>query len=174
MTPCEANPALSRNCDPAEGLVALCQKARSLSRAYSETFEERNRVMRTYLYAGTDRNRDLARLVSQFAGLQVPICLVRLGEFAPNHTLAAQASSTPIDLLHIRLPGLGLPRTHTPGDDVLIQTALATLGQIVASGDHRLIVLDGIRAATARGLLDAGDLRRLVQMAPEGTELALA
>lgn len=171
--PCTANPALSRNCDLADGLVTLCQKARSLSRAYSKTFEERNRAMRTYLYAGTERSRDLARLVNQFASLQVTVCVAYFGGSIPNHALAAQAGSAFIDIFHLRLPGLGLPRTHSPGDEILVQTTLAALGQLIASGDHRLVVLDGIREATARGLLDAGDLRRLVRMAPEGTELAM-
>lgn len=129
--------------------------------------------MRTYLYAGTDRSRDLARLVSQFADLQVPVCVARFGGPAPNSTLTAQAGSVSIDLLHIRLPGLGLPRTHTSGDELLIQTTLAALGQIVASGDYRLVVLDGIREATARRLLDTGDLRQLIRKAPKCTELAM-
>jgi hypothetical protein len=129
--------------------------------------------MRTYLYAGTERSRDLARLVSQFAALQVPICVACFGGSVPNRALAAQAGSAAIDLLHIRLPGLGLPRTHTPGDEILVKTALAAVGQLITSGDHRLVVLDGIREATARGMLEAGDLRRLIRMAPEGTELAM-
>ena len=82
-------------------------------------------------------------------------------------------SSNDFCLLHIRLPGLGLPRSHAPADEVLAQTALAALGQIIASGDYRLVVLHGIREATARYLLDADDLRRLIRVAPEGTEIAM-
>lgn len=129
--------------------------------------------MRTYLYAGTDPSRDLTRLVSQFADLQVPLCLVHFGEPIYDYSLAAQAGSTSIALLQIRLPGLGLPCTTTPADEILVRSTLAALGQIVAGGNYRLVILDGIRKATARGLLDAGDLRRLVRMAPEGTELAM-
>ena len=94
--------------------------------------------MRTYLYTGTERNRDLARLVSGFAALQVPICVACFDGPAKDHPLAALAKITSIDLLHIRLPGLGLPRSHAPADEVLARTALAVLGQIIASGDYRL------------------------------------
>ena len=42
-----------------------------------------------------------------------------------------------------------------------------------SSTDFCLVVLHGIREATARYLLDADDLRRLIRVAPEGTEIAM-
>jgi ATP:corrinoid adenosyltransferase len=129
--------------------------------------------MRTYLYTGTERSRDLARLVNGFAALQVPICVVSFDGRDQDHPLTAQAETACIDLLRVRLPGLGLPRRYAPHDEVLVQTALATLGQIITSGAYRLVVLDGIREATARNLLDADDLRQLIRVAPEGTEIAM-
>ena len=129
--------------------------------------------MRTYLYTGTERGRDLARLVSGFAVLQVPICVACFDGNAKDYALAAQADSACIDLLHLRLPGLGLPRRYTPEDKVLVRTTLATLGQLIASGAYRLVVLDGIREAMACDLLDPVGLRRLIQVAPEGTEIAM-
>jgi hypothetical protein len=92
--------------------------------------------MRTYLYTGRERHQDLARLVSGFATLQVPICVVCFDRPTAVHSPAAQAGSAPIDLLHIRLPGLGLPRRHAVADELISHTALAILGQIIASGDH--------------------------------------
>lgn len=129
--------------------------------------------MRTYLYTGTERSRDLARLVNGFAALQVPICVVSFDGRDQDHSLASQADNAYLDLMRVRLPGLGLPRRYAPEDEVLVKTALTTLKQIIASGAYRLVVLDGIREATARDLLDAEDLRQLVRVAPEGTEIAM-
>lgn len=59
-----------------------------------------------------------------------------------------------------------------------VQAARAVeIGIELAAGEAArgldLVALDGIREAMARGLLDAVDLRRLIQVAPEGTELAM-
>jgi ATP:corrinoid adenosyltransferase len=83
------------------------------------------------------------------------------------------AGILPIDLVHLRLPGLGLTGSYTPADEVATQTALAVLRRAVASGAYRLVILDGIYEAIAQGALDVADLHRVVCCAADDTEIAM-
>lgn len=129
--------------------------------------------MRAYLYTGADKTEDLSRLVMSMAALQLPVYVAHLGLTVEHSSLAFLADVWPIDLVHVRLPGLGLPCSGTPADEVTVQALLAVLCRVIAHGGYRLVILDGVREAVARNLLDMADLGRLICVAPEDCELAM-
>lgn len=127
----------------------------------------------TYLYIGTDREKDLVHLATSVAGLQLPTLVVSFGLPVAHHPLAAHAATLPLDLVHIRLPGLGLPHGPASADEMRIQTALTVLRQVIGKGNYRLIILDQVREAMERGILTIADLKPLIQAVPAGTEMAM-
>jgi ATP:corrinoid adenosyltransferase len=129
--------------------------------------------MRVYLHVGEDKTQAVNRLAMSAAGLRLRTYVAAIGVPGDRHPLTPYAGIPPIDLVHIRLPGLGLPRSYTPADEVATQTVLAVLRQVVASGAYRLVILDGIREAIAQGVLDVADLHRLVGCAADSTEIAM-
>ena len=129
--------------------------------------------MRTYLYTGANRPQDLIHLAVGVAGLRLPVLVASFGPTNQNHPLVPHARTLPIEIVSVRLPGLGLPRTDTPADEVVTATALSVLRQIIAAGEYRLVILDSIRQATELGLLDVSDLRNLARCASDKTELAM-
>jgi hypothetical protein len=129
--------------------------------------------MRTYLYVGDDLPRDLTRLAISVAGLRMPILVASFGDPLDRHPLATHAGALPIDLVRVRLPGLGLPCTGTPADELAVRAAVVVLSQLIAGGQYHLVILDGIRNAVAPHLLDVTDLHRFVRVAPGLTEIAM-
>ncbi len=129
--------------------------------------------MLAYLYLGTNREKDLVHLATTVAGLRLPILVIHFGPPGIHHPLAAHTAALPIDLVPVHLPGLGLPRGPAPADELLIQTALTVLRQMIGRGDYRLVILDQVRQAVGRGILTVADLQHLIQAAPAGTEMAM-
>lgn len=129
--------------------------------------------MPIYLYTGNNRNADLVQLATSLSSLRFPVYVARFGVPAECHSLAALSEALPLDLVDVRLPGLGMPCTYTPMDQVAVQTVLAMLCRIIVSGDYCLIILDGVREAMARGLFGAAALSLLVRNVPAGTEIAM-
>jgi len=129
--------------------------------------------MRTYLYIGPDRTRAVSLLALSVAGLQQPTCVASFGQPKEDNLLALRAGSLPIDVVHVRLPGLGLWDSHAYFGEVATQTVLAVLRQVISSGDYRLVILDGIRDAINQGLLAENEVKSLVACAPEDTEIAM-
>lgn len=129
--------------------------------------------MRIYLRVGEDKTQAVNRLAMSAAGLQLPTYVAAFGVPGDRHRLTPYAGILPIDLVHVRLPGLGLPPSHTPADEVATQTTLAVLRQVVASGAYRLVILDGIYESIAQGALDVSDLHRVVCCAADDTEIAI-
>jgi len=129
--------------------------------------------MRTYLYSGTNKGRDLVRLAASVTSLGMPIYVASFGPSLESHPLAAHAQTLFIDMVQMRLPGWGLPKASLPLTQVAVQTNLALLRAVIASGDYCLVILDGIRNAVDRGLVETTDLRRLVRSAPDGVEIAM-
>jgi hypothetical protein len=129
--------------------------------------------MRTFLYSGANKSRDLARLAAAAASLRMPIYLASFGPPFEAHSLASYAENQFVDTVCVRLPGWGLPRTSLSLTQVAVQTNLAVLCAVIAGGDYSLVILDGIRTAVDRGLVDTTDLRRLARSAPNGVEIAM-
>jgi ATP:corrinoid adenosyltransferase len=130
--------------------------------------------MRVYLHTGPNRAKAVTRLALSSAGLHQPtyVASFSLPEEEGNF-LALRSGTLPIDAVRVRLPGLGLPRGHAPRDDMAIQAVMAVLNQVIASGEYRLVILDGIRAAVAEGLLAGDLLQPLVAGAAEDTQVAM-
>jgi ATP:corrinoid adenosyltransferase len=129
--------------------------------------------MPIYLYTGVNRAKAVQRLAMSVAGMQQPAMVVTFGTLDEGELLAYYAQVLPLEVRRIRLPGLGLPLSRTPADEVVVQTALTLLRQIVAGGDYRLVVLDGIREAVSRQLVDVAELHRIVKSASDRTQIAM-
>jgi len=129
--------------------------------------------MPIYLYTGVDRAKAVQRLAMSVAGMQQPAMVVTFGTLDEGELLAHYARVLPLEVARIRLPGLGLPLSNTPADEVVVQTAFTLLRQIVAGGDYRLVVLNGIREAVSRRLVDVGELHRIVESASDRTQIAM-
>ncbi len=129
--------------------------------------------MRTYLYTGNDNAKTVQRLAISTAGMQQPTLVVRFGPMAADDPLALWATVLPMEVVRIRLPGLDWPLSHTPVDQVAVETAMSILAQMIASGDYRLVILDGIREAMSRHLLKAAALQRLAVISSNQTRIAM-
>ena len=129
--------------------------------------------MRTFLYTGANRSQDLIRLTVGVASLRLPVFVASFGQSIQFHPVAPYAHVLPIEMVHIRLPGLGLPRGCTSADEVIVQAALAVLRQVIGQGDYQLVILDAVREAVAREILTVADLQRLVRAAPDDAEIAM-
>jgi hypothetical protein len=81
----------------------------------------------------------------------------------------------PVDVVRVRLPGLGLRPGHVGVGEVAVQTVLAVLRQVISSGDYWLVILDGIRNAIGEAVLTEDDLQSLVASPAEAesTEMAM-
>jgi ATP:corrinoid adenosyltransferase len=129
--------------------------------------------MHTYLYTGGERAKAVRQLAIGMASLQQPTLVARFGTRDQGVLLASLGSVLPVEVVRVRLPGLDWPLSHTPADQVAVQAALASLIQMIASGDYRLVILDGIREVASCRLLDAAELQRLAQSASDDTQVAM-
>jgi hypothetical protein len=129
--------------------------------------------MRTYLYTGSEPAKAVQRLAISTAGMQQRTLVVRFGPVDADDPLALWESVLPIEVVRVRLPGLDWPLSRTPADEEAVETVMAILAQIIASGDHRLVILDGIRELVSRHLLDAAGLRRLAGSSSNRTQIAM-
>jgi ATP:corrinoid adenosyltransferase len=78
-----------------------------------------------------------------------------------------------LQIVRVRLPAQhGLPDHHAAGE-VALQTVMAILGKLVASGDYRLVILDGVRKELESQHLDVAQVYRLARCAAQGTEVAM-
>ncbi len=129
--------------------------------------------MRIYLYTGSDRIRTVSRLALSAAGLRQSTYVAIFGQPKEYNSLALYAGSLPIDVVRVRLPGLGLHHGHAHVDEVATQAALAVLREVISSDDYRLVILDGIRGAISQRLLTEDEVWSLVTGASEDTEIAM-
>jgi ATP:corrinoid adenosyltransferase len=129
--------------------------------------------MRTYLYTGSEKDKAVQRLAFGTAGMQLPTLVIQFGPMDADDPLVPWGSVLPIEVVQVRLPGLNWPISHTPADRVAIETAIAVLAQMIASGDYRLVILDGIRAVVSRGLLGTAELQRLAESSSNRAEIAM-
>lgn len=129
--------------------------------------------MRVYLYTGPDRTKAVNQLALSAASLQQPTYVALIGQPIEDSHLPLYAASLPIDVVGLRLPGLGLHRRCARVDEVATQTILAVLRQVISSGDYRLVILNGVREAINQGFLAEDEVRALTACAPEGTEIAM-
>lgn len=129
--------------------------------------------MRTYLYTGGEKGKAVQWLAISTAGMQQPTLVVRFGAVEEEDPLAAWERVLPIEILRVRLPGLGWPLSRTPADQVTVQTALATLKRMIASGDYRLVLLDGIQEAVSHHLVAEEELKGLARISSEQTQIAM-
>ena len=128
--------------------------------------------MRTYQYTGSERTKAVQRLAISLASMHQPTLVVRFGPEEPGDPLTLWGSVLPIEVIQIRLPGLHWPSSHTPADSVAVQTAMAVLAQVIASGAHRMVILDGINSLVAHDLLEPSELQRLAESVPSQTQIA--
>ena len=129
--------------------------------------------MRTFLYTGNDNAKAVQRLAISTAGMQQPTLVARFGPMDADDPLVLWGSVLPLEVVRIRLPGLDWPLSHTPADEVAIEAAMSVLAQMIASGDYRLVILDGIRKVVARHLLKADTLQRLAAISSNQTRSAM-
>jgi len=129
--------------------------------------------MRVYLYTGGEKANAVRRLAIGTAGMRQPTLVARFGAVNGRDPLSPWEGVLPIEVVRVRLPGLGLPLSHTPADEVAVEAAMAVLAQIIASGDYCLVILDGIHEAVSCNLLQAGVLRRLAASSSERTRIAM-
>ncbi|MBN1136679.1 MAG: hypothetical protein JXM73_08830 [Anaerolineae bacterium] len=129
--------------------------------------------MRTFLYTGNDNAKAVQRLAISTAGMQQPTLVARFGPVNGDDPLALWESVLPIEVMQVRLPGLDWPLSHTPADEVAVETAMAILAQMIASGAYRLVILDGIRGLVSGHLLDAAVLQRLAGSSSTQTQIAM-
>ncbi len=129
--------------------------------------------MRTYLYTGAKKRKAVCRLAMSVAGLQLPTYVASFGPPGERHPLAPYTGILPIDLVRVRLPGRGLPRCHTPADQIAVKAVLAVFRQVIHSGNYHLVILDGVREAMEEGLLDVADLQHLIAHSPDSAEIAM-
>jgi len=117
--------------------------------------------MRIYLYTGGEKSQAVHRLAIGTAGMQQPTLVARFGPAKEADPLALWEGVLPIEVMRIRLPGLDWPLSHTPADEVAVEGVMFILARIIASGDYRLVILDGIHEGVSRNLLKAAGLQRL-------------
>lgn len=129
--------------------------------------------MRAYLYTGSDKAKAVQRLAISTAGMQQPTLVVRFGRVNADDPLALWESVLPIEVVRVRLPGLDWPLSHTPADEVAVETAVSILTQMIASGDYRLVILAGIRELVCRHLLGTAALQRLAASSSDRTQIAI-
>jgi len=129
--------------------------------------------MRVYLYTGEEKANAVRRLAIGTAGMQQPTLVARFGPVDGDDPLALWEGALPIEVVRVRLPGRDWPLSHTPADEVAVEAAISVLAQIIASGDYRLAILDGIHEAVSRNLLKAGALQRLAAGSSERTRIAM-
>ena len=113
------------------------------------------------------------QLALSAASLQQPTYVALIGQPIEGNPLAIYAASLPIDVVRLRLPGLGLHRGHARADEVATQIILAVLRQVISSGDYKLVILNGIREAINQGLLAEKEVQALAGYAPDDTEIAM-
>jgi hypothetical protein len=129
--------------------------------------------MRTYLYTGSQKAHAVQRLALGTAGMQQPTLVARFGPMDADDPLVVWGRVLPIEVVRIRLPGLDWPLSHTPADEVAVETAISLLAQGIASGAYRLVILDGIREAISRHLLGVAALQRLAASSSHHTQIAM-
>jgi ATP:corrinoid adenosyltransferase len=129
--------------------------------------------MRVYLYTGGEKAKAVQRLAISTAGMQQPTLVARFGPVKGDDPLALWEGVLPIEVVRIRLPGLDWPLSHTPADEVAVKVAMCVLAWMIASGDYRLVILDGIHEAVSRNLLEAAALQRLAASSSDRTRIAM-
>lgn len=129
--------------------------------------------MRTYVYTGNERSKAIQRLAISTAAMKQPTLVVRFGGADAGNALGHWVHVLPLEVLQLRLPGLDWPLSHTPADEVAMHTTMAILAQLIASGGHRLVILDGIRDMTSRRLLNGAQIQRLAASAKEQALIAM-
>jgi hypothetical protein len=133
--------------------------------------------MHSYLYTGSDKANAVQRLAIGTAGMQQPTLVVRFGPADAADPLTFWAGKMPgilpLNVMRVRLPGLDWPLSHTPADEVAVQTAMGLLTQIITSGPYRLVILDGIHEMVSCQLLDRAVLARLAACSSDETRVAM-
>jgi len=129
--------------------------------------------MRVYLYTGGERAQAVQRLAIGTAGMQQPTLVARFDPMKGGDLLALWEGVLPLEVVRIRLPGLDWPLGRTPADEVAVEAAMSVLAQMIASGDYRLVILDGIHEAVSRNLLEAAALQRLAASSSDQTRIAM-
>ena len=129
--------------------------------------------MQTYLYTGNERSKAIQRLAISTAAMKQPTLVIRFGGVDVDDGLGHWSRVLPMEVVQVRLPGLDWPLSHTPADEIAVQTVLAVLAQMIASGDYRLVILDGVQEMVSCQLLDPVQLQRLAGSASGRTQIAM-
>jgi ATP:corrinoid adenosyltransferase len=129
--------------------------------------------MQTYLYTGDERSKAVQRLALSTAAMKQPTLVVRFDGEDGDDELGVWGCALPIEVVQVRLPALDWPPGHTAATEQAVQTTVAILAQLIASGDYRLVILDGIREAVSGQLLDVAELQNLARCATDQTRIAM-
>jgi ATP:corrinoid adenosyltransferase len=130
--------------------------------------------MQTYLYTGSERSKAVQRLAISTAAMKQPTLVIRFGGEHGDDALDVWSTVLPVEVVQVRLPGLDWPLSHTPADELAVQSTVAILAQMIASDSYRLVILDDIRKVVSGQLLDEAQLKHLVRSASASGQTQIA
>lgn len=128
------------------------------------------------VYTGSGKGKTTAALglALRAAGHDLQVYIVQFMKGWPHYGELVSVQ----DLPNVTLRQFGRPdfvnREHPNPEDIrLAHEALEHAGQIVASGDYDLVILDEVNVALDYGLVGLDDLLSLLEAKPEHVELVL-
>jgi cob(I)alamin adenosyltransferase len=128
------------------------------------------------VYTGSGKGKTTAALglALRAAGHDLQVYIVQFMKGWPHYGELVSVQHLP----NVTLRQFGRPdfvnREHPNPEDIrLAHEALEHAGQIVASGDYDLVILDEVNVALDYGLIGLDDLLSLLEAKPEHVELVL-
>lgn len=128
--------------------------------------------LRFHLHVGRNKAQDIVTLSLAAAAAGVRIYIARF--LADGRYEFLEKCSLPITVRYFDLPGLGVPRFGQVVDEIITESSLRQVKAAINSGEYDLVILDEVKEALARQVLEPEQVYRLLQSRPAHVEIALA
>jgi len=128
--------------------------------------------LRFYLYVNRNKAQDIITLSLMAAAAGARVYVARF--LADGRYEFLEKCSLPITVRYFDLPGLGTPRLGQIADRVLTEASLCQVKEAITNGKYDLVILDEVKEALVRGILEPEQVYRLLQSRSAHLEIALA
>ncbi len=128
--------------------------------------------LRFHLHIGHNKSRDIVTLSFAAAATGARIYIARFLDDGRYDIL--KTCPFPITVSYFDLPGLGAPRFGQVVDRIVTEASLRQVRANISSGEYELIILDEVKEALAREVMEPAQVQCLLQSKPAHVEIVLA